>query len=206
MYYVKVLDGLLFVSHWKGNFSFNGVFFRRVSAKTIISHSKCQSCGSEWEGGGEPIRSIFTLEWKLREDPTLQIISHSPSIGDFIQSFHLLASQLPPNMRMSAAATKVWGVAHHLGEARVESIQRQICTPKRGKFHTMHLLSTWERGWTTPVRGMWYIKGFLARCQKLVHEQFRGGAYSDSESLQALWDGKGTPKRPFKHLLSECKI
>ena len=26
MYYVKVLDGLLFVSHWKGNFSFNGVF------------------------------------------------------------------------------------------------------------------------------------------------------------------------------------
>lgn len=108
MYYVKVLDGLLFVSHWKGNFSFNGVFsgasppklsFHIQSVKVVDLNGR--------GGGGEPIRSIFTLEWKLREDPTLQIISHSHSIGDFIQSFHLLASQLPPNMRMSAAATKV---------------------------------------------------------------------------------------------------
>ena len=79
MYYVKVLDGLLFVSHWKGNFSFNGVFsgasppklsFHIQSVKVVDLNGR--------GGGGEPIRSIFTLEWKLREDPTLQIISHSP--------------------------------------------------------------------------------------------------------------------------------
>ena len=41
-------------------------------------------------GWGEPIRSIFTLEWKLH--PTSQIISHSPSIKDFISK--LLSSLL----------------------------------------------------------------------------------------------------------------
>ena len=68
-------------------------FFRRVSAKTIISHWKCQSC-ELWMGpNGEPIRSIFTLEWKLH--PTFQIISHSGiPIEDFISRF--LSSLDPP--------------------------------------------------------------------------------------------------------------
>ena len=42
-----------------------------------------------WMGSG-PICSIFTLEWKLH--PTSQIISHSPSIKDFISK--LLSSLL----------------------------------------------------------------------------------------------------------------
>ena len=79
----------LFVSHSKGNFSL--VFFQARSPPKLSFHiQSVKVVELNGVGWGEPIRSIFTLEWKLH--PTSQIISHSPSIKDFISK--LLSSLL----------------------------------------------------------------------------------------------------------------
>ena len=52
MYYVKVLDGLLFVSHWKGNFSFNGVFSGASPPKLSFHIQSVKVVDLNGRGGG----------------------------------------------------------------------------------------------------------------------------------------------------------
>ena len=80
----KVLNCFWFLSHLKGNFSM--VFFQASLRQNYHFTLKVSKLWMWMGPNGEPIRSIFTLEWKLH--PTSQIISHSGiPIEDFISRF-----------------------------------------------------------------------------------------------------------------------
>ena len=69
----------------KDNFSF-WCFSRRVSGKTIISHSKCQSWWFEWGRGA----NMFNIHIRMKiPSPTFHIIPHSsPNRRYHLQKHH----------------------------------------------------------------------------------------------------------------------